>query len=103
MSKRVKRVYTKEERDGAVRLVVVSGLSAGRVSKDLGIPEPTITQWVTKHRREAAGENGTGALSEAERAELKQLRREVATLRMERDILKKATAFFARESDRSSR
>jgi len=103
MSKRVKRVYTETERDGAIRLVVVCGLSARQVSKDLGIPEPTITQWVAKYRRETVGENGTGALSEAERAELKQLRRENANLRMERDILKKATAFFARESDRSSK
>ena len=80
----------------AVRLVHGSDKSLAAIAEDLGVSEPTLRNWV----RQAEIDDGTrDGLTTAERAELVRLRREVRTLRQERDILKKAAAFFARESD----
>jgi transposase len=80
----------------AVRLVVSSDRSLSRIAKDLGIADQTLRNWV----RHAEIEDGVrDELAPNERDELRQLRREVRTLRQEREILKKAAAFFAKESD----
>ena len=79
-----------EETNAAVVLV-------GVVAKDLGLTDTAVRAWV----RPAAVDGGrgpVGAVTSAERDELTQLRRRVKTLEMERDVLKTATAFFARES-----
>ena len=91
-----KRRYTPEYRAEAVRLVEIGDRSVAEVARDLGISMQTLWQWVQQAKVEAghAGEGLTGT----ERDELRQLRREVARLREEREILKKATAFFAKES-----
>lgn len=88
-----RRKFSKEFKAEAVALVLERGLSASQVSRDLGVGQPTISRWV-KAAAEAAA---PGALSSAEREELKRLRAETRILRMERDILKKAAAFFAKE------
>ena len=93
-SKKKRRHYTPEFKAEAAKLVLEAGLSQAQAARDLGIPESVLSRWVK--RAQAAAE--PGALSDAERSELARLRRENATLRMERDILKKAAAFFARES-----
>jgi transposase len=68
-----------------------------QVARDLGINEGTLGNWVSRDRR-ARGEQREDQVSETERAELVRLRRENATLRMEKEILKKAAAFFVTES-----
>ena len=89
--------YTPEFRADAVRLVAQSGKSLRQVAADLGLATESLRRWV-QHARIAAGRGPEGALTTAEQEELRRLRREVATLRMEREILKKAAAFFAKET-----
>ena len=81
----------------AIELVRLTGKSIRQVAKDLGISEVSLRNWV----KQAAAEAGErpGGLSSDEREELQRLRRENQTLRMEREILKKAAAFFAKETD----
>ena len=80
----------------AVQLARSSDKSVGAVAKDLGIADQTLRTWV----RQAEVEGGTcDGLTQGEREELRQLRREVRTLRQEREILKKAAAFFAGARD----
>jgi transposase len=69
----------------------------GALSSDLGLIESAVRNWVAQAEIDA-GKGPPGALTTAERQELAQLRRDNRRLRMERDILKKATAFFAKES-----
>jgi transposase-like protein len=91
--KRDRRVFRPEFKQEAIEVVRRSGKSANQVAKDLGVNQTTLSRW----QREAnAAPRGTNGFQAAE--ELKQLRREVERLRMERDILKKAAAFFAKES-----
>jgi transposase len=87
-----KRRFTSEFKAHAVELVRVSGKSATELAKDLGISTAALCRWVGKAQAVASTPN------ESQAAELKRLRKEVETLRMERDFLKKAAAFFAKES-----
>ena len=86
--------FSEEFKAEAVRLVVEGGVPASRAASDLGIGESTLTKWLKLQRGQSPE-----PLSLSEREELKQLRKENATLRMERDILKKATAYFAKVSN----
>ena len=97
MEKRARRKFTPEYKAEVVRLVLQGGKTVGQVSRDLDITESAVRQWV-KQAKIDAGQGGTGALTTAERAELVALRREARQLRMEREILKKATAFFAKDN-----
>jgi transposase len=92
-----KSPYSPEYREEAVRLVHESGRSVRAVALDLGINPETLYSWM---RRDAVL-NAPDDLGAEERAELATLRRRVRTLETERDNLKKAAAFFARESDRT--
>jgi transposase len=97
MSKRARRFFTPEFKAETVALVRASGKSVGQVAKDLDLTETTLREWV--HRaNQGLPFAGKGPVSPAEREELERLRKEVRVLRMERDFLKKATAFFAKES-----
>ena len=91
--------YTKEFREEAVRLIIEDGLSLPDVGRRLSLPPSTLGNWVKAHKEGKL--TGIGAtrkpLTNAE-TELARVRRELATVKMERDILKKATAYFARES-----
>ena len=98
MAKRKRRSFTKEFKAQAVRIVRESGKPVSTVARELDLTETALRSWVRQADVDA-GRGPTGALTTEERAELGQLRREVRTLRMERDILKKATAFFAKESE----
>jgi len=91
-----KRIFSPEFKDEAVRLVLEQGVGVKQAAADLGIGQSTLQKWVSAHR-ERKVTNGQ-LVSEADMAELKRLRKEVHRLRMERDILKKATAFFAKEN-----
>src|SRR3712207_1591507 len=93
---RIRPAYPPEFKAEAVRLVGSSDRSLSRIAKDLGIADRTLRNWV----RHAEIDDGVrDALAPNERDELRQLRREVRTLRQEREILNKAAAFFAKDSD----
>lgn len=95
--KRARRKFTAEYKAEVVRLVRDGGKTVRQVSRDLDLTETAVRHWVSQAATDA-GQGSTGALTTAERQELSLLRREVRQLRMEREILKKATAFFAKES-----
>jgi transposase len=94
--KRPRRSFTDEFKDGAVRLVLDEGKSISEVGRDLDVMQSVVGTWV-KHARADRTKGKTGLTSE-ERAELAKLKKENRQLRLERDILKKAAAFFAKES-----
>ena len=100
MPRRNRRFFTPEQKADAVRLVRRVG-SVSRVAKDLDLTETALRKWVQQAEIDE-GRGADGALTTEEKQELAQLRREVRTLRMERDFLKKAAAFFAKESRPSS-
>ena len=91
---RKQRQYSQTFRDEAVSLVRDQGLSAKQAAHDLGISVWTLRGWLSRTSTEPKSEQGK-AISKDER--LRQLEEEVRQLKMEREILKKATAFFARE------
>ena len=94
---RKRRSLTPEYKAEVVGLVRDGGKAISAVARDLGLTESAVRKWVALS--DADGGRGDGkVLTTAEREELRQLRRENRQLRMEREILKKATAFFARES-----
>jgi transposase-like protein len=97
MSKRKRRSFNKEFKAEAVRLCQVGNRSVGQVAKDLDLTETALRDWV-KRAEVDAGEGPPGALTTAEREELTRLRKQVKRLETEREILKKAAAFFAKES-----
>ena len=97
MAKRKRRSFTDEYKAEVVELVRKSGKSIGAVAKELDLTETAVRAWVRQAEVDG-GRGPTGALTTAEREELAQLRKRIKTLEMEREILKKATAFFAKES-----
>ncbi len=95
---KTRRTFTREFKAEAVRQITEAGRSLAEVARDLGLGESMLRAW--KQAFAAGGEQafpGKGNPSPHEE-ELRRLRAEVKRLTMERDILKKATAFFARES-----
>ncbi len=97
MARRKRRSFTPEYKAEAVRLVGVGDRSVGEVAKALDLPESALRNW-TKLAAIDADNGPPGALTTAEREELVRLRQDNKRLEMEREILKKAAAFFARES-----
>jgi transposase-like protein len=89
-----RRRYSPEFKAEAVRLSIESDASITQIARDLGVSEPSLRAWVA-----AARPQPKAPLTEDERSELIRLRREIRRVEMERDILKKATAFFARQSE----
>jgi len=94
--KRPRRSFTDEFKAGAVRLVLDEGKSISEVGRDLDVMQSVVGTWV-KHARADRTKGKTGLTTE-ERAELAKLKKENRQLRLEREILKKAAAFFAKES-----
>lgn len=92
--------FTKEFEQEAVRLAQTSGRTRREVAEDLGIGLSTLTRWLSRHRDAAVEAPSRRDADEDMAAELKRLRRENEILRQERDILKKATAFFVKEGSR---
>ena len=96
--KRKRRTFSAEYKAETVQLIQRSGNSIGQMALELGIGESALRRWVAQAKVEA-GRGPAGALKRSEREELVELRRENQRLRMEREILKKATAFFAKQSE----
>ena len=94
-----KKLFTQEFRDEAVRLAQTSGRSRREIASDLGIGLSTLRNWIDR-RRDRQMEQPPPERQEDLAAELKRLRRENEVLRQEREILKRATAFFAKEGSR---
>ena len=92
--RRVRRQFTDEFIAGAVRLVLDEGKTVGAVARELDLTPSALGNWV-RHARADRTKGRTGLTTE-ERAELATLRKDNRELRMERDILKKAAAFFAK-------
>src|SRR4029450_5296233 len=93
--------YPEEFRREAVALALSSGDSHASVARRLGVNETTLRNWVADHLAEGARQGDPLAVTGAEFEELRRLRREVAELRTEREILRKAAAYFAQETIRS--
>lgn len=94
--RRSRRAFTDEFKEGAVALVLDEGKTIAQVARDLDVPASGLGVWVQRARADRS--DGKTGLTSAEREELARLRKENRELRMERDLLKKAAAFFARES-----
>ena len=101
MPRRNRRKFTAEQKADAVRMVRKVG-NLAQVARDLDLTETSLRNWV-KQADIDEGRGPEGALTSEEREELWRLRREKRTLEMERDFLKKAAAFFAKEQDRRTR
>jgi transposase len=94
--RRARRAFTEEFKAGAVRLVLDEGRSLTAVATDLDLTRSALKLWVDQARADRS--KGKSGLTSEERAELARLRKENRDLRMEREILKKAAAFFAKEN-----
>ena len=92
--------YPAEFREQAVQLVRTSGRSQSDVAEQLGISTTTLGNWVRASRTARGEQPEDEQMTENERAELRRLRKENSQLRMEREILKRAAAFFVTESTR---
>jgi transposase-like protein len=96
--KRKRRSFDAHFKAEAVRLCQVGERSVGQVARDLDLTETSLREWVRQAEVDAV--NGSpDTLATAEREELGRLRKQVKRLEMEREILKKAAAFFAKESE----
>lgn len=92
---RKRRRFAASFKADAVKLVQTSGRSVAKIAEDLGVSESALRRWMDAAAIDQGDKEG---LTASEKAEIRELKRENATLRMERDILKKATAFFAKEN-----
>lgn len=91
--KKTRRKYTEDFKRDAVALVTEQGYKVSQAARSLGINDNLLRRW----RQELADEASGARLSADEREELKRLRQEVRMLRMEKEILKKASQYFAKE------
>lgn len=96
MTDRKRQRYTKAFKVEAVRLVIEGDRSTAAVARDLGVRADLLRKWKQEHVAAGLVQEPPRELTDKER--VRQLERELAVVRQERDFLKKATAFFARES-----
>lgn len=93
-----RRKFTKEFKLEAMKLVTDRGVAVAQVSRDLDIAESVLRRWIREAMAAPVAAFPGNGLQRAEMAEIAALKKEVAKLKAERDILKKAAAFFAREA-----
>ena len=101
MTKRKRRSFTREQKADAVRMVRDVG-NLSQVARDLDLTMSSLRSWVRQADIDEGG-GPDGALTSEERDELRRLRRKIHTLEMERELLKKAADFFAKEQDLRTR
>ncbi|AVL99950.1 hypothetical protein C6V83_06360 [Gordonia iterans] len=101
MGSRQRKSYTPKYRQDAAYLVIDTGRTIAEVAREIGLSEQLLGRWVAKER--AAMDDPPPAIDADERAELERLRREVTELRIDREFLKKAAAFFASEQSNPPR
>ena len=95
-----KTKYSKEFKDSTVQLILNDGESVVKVAEDLGLNSKTLYHWVTSYKKahNIPTRDISASFKESNNEELKRLRRENKILKQERDILKKAAAYFAKET-----
>jgi transposase len=93
--RRPRRQFSEDFKDGAVRLVLDEGKTVGAVARELDLTASALSLWVRQARAERT--KGKSGLMKEEREELMRLRKEVRELRLERDLLKKVSALFAKD------
>ncbi len=93
MTKQKRRSYTREFKEEAVKLISEQGYSYAEAGRNLGVNPNQLSRW----KREIDGDNGDVGSTALLQAELKRLRKENKRLKLEREILKKAATFFAKE------
>ena len=93
----IRRRYDSEFKSGAVRIVLETGKPIAQVARDLGLHPGTLGNWVKQQR---VSQEGNGPLGEDSLAELGRLRKEVAELRMGRDVLKRSVVLWVKEATR---
>lgn len=96
-SKQARRTHARAFKAETVALIRAGGRSVPQVARDLGLADSLLRTWIRQADADA-GNGPEGALTTAEKEELSHLRREVKVLRMEREILKRAATFFAKEN-----
>ena len=97
MSKRERRTFSAQFKLQVVQMIREQGLSVGDVCRDMKLGETAVRRWLAQADEEAAGRPGIGKPLTAEQQRIRQLEAENKQLRGDVDILKKASAFFARE------
>jgi transposase len=97
MTQKPCRKFTAEQKADAVHIVVQSGKTVHQVAKEMGLTESALRRWV-KQAQIDQHRDPQGQLTSSERKELNELRRNLKRVQMERDFLKKAATFFARDS-----
>ena len=98
MPRKKRRTFTPQQKTEAVKICQQSSKPISQIARDLDLPENALRNWVKQAKIDERGPADEGALTSEEREELRRLRRENRELQMERDFLKKAAAFFAKES-----
>ena len=93
-----RRQFSREFKLGAVRLVKDRGVAVAQAARDLEVHENVLRKWMREQAADPQQAFPGKGLMKPEQAEIERLKKEVAKLRMERDILKKAAAYFAKES-----
>ena len=98
MSEKKRPNYTKEFKQDAIKLVVEQRYSCQEVGRRLGVATSNISRWVREYRQDRQDLSNNGITCKDWEAEIRRLKKENKRLEMEREILKKAAAFFAKES-----
>lgn len=93
-----RRQFSREFKFEAVRLVKESGVSVAQAARDLDVHENVLRKWIRERAADPQHAFPGKGVMKPEQAEIERLKKEVAKLKMERDILKKAAAYFAKES-----
>jgi transposase len=95
---RTRRQFSREFKLEAVKLVAERGVSISQAARDLDLGETVLRRWVREQTTDPQQAFPGNGVMKPEQAEIERLRKEVSKLKMERDILKKAAAYFAKES-----
>jgi len=93
-----RRVFSREFKREAVKLIKERGVSAAQAARDLGVGQNVLSRWVRESQADVTNAFPGHGQMKPDAAEIERLKREIVKLKAERDILKKAAAYFAKES-----